>query len=105
MTATASPRVKDQELMPFGLVESASVNSFADFVPSNLNEAGVNEEKKKNDFINIFICHLIFYSVFCISLVVHILIDLGLGSFVKDQFLRLIEIAKNTAVEKNPAFA
>ena len=38
MTATAAPTVKDQELMPFGLVESASVNSFADFVTSNLNE-------------------------------------------------------------------
>ena len=32
MTA-AAPTVKDQELMPFGLVESAGVNAFADFVP------------------------------------------------------------------------
>ena len=47
MTATAAPTVKDQELMPFGLVESASVNSFADFVPSNLNETEANEEKEK----------------------------------------------------------
>ena len=38
MTATAASRVKDQELMPFGLVESESVNSFADFVPSKFNE-------------------------------------------------------------------
>ena len=102
MTATAASRVKDQTLMTFGLVEPASVNSFADFVPSNLIE---NDEKEKNDFINIFICHLIFYSVFCISLVLHILIDLGLGSFVKNQFLHLIDIAKNTVVEKKPAFA
>ena len=105
MTATAAPKVKDQELMPFGLVESASVNSFADFVPSNLNENEANEKMEKYDFINIFICHLIFYSVFCIALVLHILIDLGFGSFVKNQFLRLIETAKNTDVEKNPAFA
>ena len=104
MTATASPTVKDQELMPFGLVESASVNSFADFVPSNLNETQANA-KEKNDFINIFICHLIFYAVFCISLVLHILIDLGLGSFVKNKSSQLIEIAKNIVVEKNPAFA
>ncbi len=102
MTATAAPTVKDQELMPFGLVESASVNSFSDFVPSNLNETEANE---KNDFINIFICHLIFYTLFCISLVFHILIDLGLGSFLKNQFLKLIEIVKNTVVVKNPAFA
>ena len=99
MTAIAAPTVKDKELRPFGLVESASVNSFADFVPANMNE------KEKIDFINIFICHLIFYAVFCISLVLHILIDLGLGSFVKNKFLQLIEIAKNTLVEKNPAFA
>ncbi len=102
MTATASPTVKDQELMPFGLVESASVNSFADFIPSNLNK---NEKIEKNDFINIFICHLIFYAVFCISLVLHILIDLGVGSFVKNKFLQLIEIAKNLLVVKNPALA
>tara|TARA_B100000214_G_scaffold40891_1_gene25660 strand:- start:787 stop:1095 length:309 start_codon:yes stop_codon:yes gene_type:complete len=102
MTANASPTVKDQELLPFGLVESASVNSFADFVPSNLKETEAN---KKNDFIDIFICHLIFYSIFCISLVLHILIDLGLGSVVKNKLLQLIESVKNTYVEKNPAFA
>ena len=105
MSATASPSVKDQQLLPFGLIESASVNSFADFVSSNLNETEANEEKKNNDFINIFICHLIFYSFFCISLVLHILIDLGLGSFVKNKFLQVIESVKNTVVEKNPAFA
>jgi len=105
MTATAAPTVKDQELMPFGLIDSASVNSFADFNQSNLNDTEGNESKIKNDFINIFICHLIFYAVFCISLVLHILIDLGLGLFVKNKFLLLIEIANNTLVEQNPAFA
>ena len=105
MTATSASRAKDHELIPFGLVESASVNSFADFVPSKLNETKANEEMEENDFINIFICHLIFYSVFCFALVLHILIDLGLGSFVKNQCLHLIETAKNTVVEKNPAFA
>ena len=105
MTATAAPTIKDQELLPFGLVESASINSFEVFVPSNLNETEANEEKEKNDFINIFICYVIFYSVFCISLVLHILIDLGLGSFVKNKFLQLIESAKNTVVEGNPPFA
>ena len=105
MTATAAPTVKDQELMPFGLVESASVNSFADFVPSNLNETAENEANEKNEFINVFICHLIFYTVFCISLVMHILVDLGLGSFVKNKFIQLIEISKNIVILKNPAFA
>ena len=105
MTATAAPTVKDQELMPHGLVESASVNSFADFVASNSYETEVNKEKEVNDFINTFICHLIFYAVFCISLVLHILIDLGLGSLIKNQFIHLIDFAKNNVVQKKPAFA
>ena len=105
MTATAAPTVKDKELIPFGLVESASVNSFADFGSSNLKETEENVAKQKSDFINIFICHLIFYAFFCISLVVHILVDLGLGSFVKNKCIKLIENITNIVVEKNPAFA
>ena len=105
MTAATAPTVKDHELMPFGLVESASVNSFTDFAQSNMNETETNKSKQKNDFTNIFICHLIFYAVFCISLVLHILIDLGLGSFVKNKFTQLIETAKNSVEEKTPAFA
>ena len=105
MTATAAPTIKDKELIPQGLVESASVNSFADFVSSNLYETDANKEKEANDFINSFICHLLFYAVFCISLVLHILIDLGLAAMVKKQFLMLIESAKNNVVVKNPAFA
>ena len=102
MTSTAAPKVKDQQLKPFRLVESANVNSFGDLFSSNLSKKEANE---KDDFINIFICHLIFYAVFCLSLVLHILIDLGLGSFVKSKFLQLIEIAKEILVEKNLAFA
>ena len=105
MTATADPTVKDQELMPYGLVQSASVNSFADSSASKMNAPEENDAKEKYDFINIFICHLIFYAVFCISLLMHILIDLGLGTFVKNKFIQLIEITKNIFVEKNPAFA
>ena len=105
MTATAAPTVKDQELMPHGLVESAIVNSLSDFTSSNSNESEPNNEKKVNDFINTFICHLIFYAVFCISLVLHILIDLGLGSLIKNQFLQLFEISKNTVFVKNLSFA
>ena len=103
--ATSVPTVKDQEFVSHGLVESKSVNSFADFVSSNLNETAENKENEVNDFINTFICHLIFYAVFCISLVFHILIDLGLGSLIKNLILHLIEFAKNTFTLKNPAFA
>ena len=105
MTVTAAPTLNDHELIPHGLVESASVNAFADFVSSNLNETDINKNKNVDDFINTFICHLIFYAVFCISLVIHILIDLGLGTFFKNNLLQFIEIAKNTVLVKNPAFA
>tara|TARA_B100000902_G_C27029787_1_gene773866 strand:+ start:241 stop:558 length:318 start_codon:yes stop_codon:yes gene_type:complete len=105
MTTAAAPTVKDHELISSGLVESSSVNLFADSIPSKLNEKEVISEEEKNEFINIFITHLIFYAVFCISIVLHILIDLGLGSFLKMTFIKLIERAKNNFVEKNPAFA
>ena len=105
MTSTAAPTVKDQELISSGFLESVSVNSIADCVPSKINEKYVIEKKKKNDFVNTFICHLIFYAFFCISLVLHILIDLGLASIVKNTFIQVIEIAKNNFVDKDPAFA
>ena len=109
MTTTAAPTVKDQELLSFGLVESASVNSFADFIPSKLNENQLNTEqqteKEKDDFNNSFICHLIFYTFLCVSIVLHILIDLGLGSFIKNKFVQLMELGKKTIFEKSPAFA
>ena len=79
MTATAATTLKDKELVSFGLVESASVNSIADFIPSKSNESEVSPKKQKKDFANNFICHLIFYAFFCVSLVLHIFIDLGFG--------------------------
>ncbi len=102
MTATTAPEVKDQESMPLGLIELENVSSFLASVPSNDDETEVNRD---NDFINIFICHMIFYSFFCISLVLHIVIDLGLGTFLNSRFLQLIAIARNNVVDKNPAFA
>ena len=105
MTATAAPTVKDQELVSFGLVESASVNSFADFIPSKLNQSQVSTEQENDDFKHIFICHLIFYAFFVVSLVLYILIDLGLGSFLKNKLSQLIGTEKNTVFRKSHAFA
>ena len=103
MTATVAPIVKDQELVSCGLVESASVHSITDFTPSKWKESTVTEEKE--NFVNTFICHLIFYSIFCVSIVLHILIDLGLGSFIKNKLSHLIGLGKKTFLEKSPAFA
>ena len=105
MTATAAPTVKDQELITLGLVDSKDVNSISDLNTSQLNESYSSEEKQKDDFINIFICHLIFYAIFCVSLVLHILIDLGLGYFIKNIFNQVVRLKKETVFEKSPAFA
>ena len=105
MTITTAPTVKDKQLGSLGLVESASVNSFADFIPSKFNESKVSTDKENDDFSNVFICHLIFYAVFCITLVLHIFIDLGLGSFIKNKLIQLMDIGMKTVYEKNPAFA
>ena len=106
---TDAPTVKDHELISLGLVESASVNSFADFIPSEFSESQVatpqETEKEKQDFKNTFICHLIFYSFLCVSIFLHILIDLGLGSFIKNKFVKLIQLGKKTIFVRKPAFA
>ena len=103
MTVTTAPKVKEQELSSYGLVESASVNSITDFIPFESNQNKVKKEKE--DFSNIFICHLIFYAVFCVSLVLYIFIDLGLGSFLKNKFVHLIGHRKKIIFDKTPAFA
>ena len=105
MNPTAANTVNEQKLVSSGLVESASVNSFADFIPSKLNKKEDITEKEKDDFINTFMCHLIFYAFFCISLVLHIIIDLGLGSLIKKTIVYLIKLTKTYFVEKSPAFA
>ena len=99
-TATSTATVKDKELVSFGLVEAASVNSISDFNSPNVNQSKLNKEKEKEDFINTFICHLIFYTFFCVAIVLHILIDLGLGSFIKNNFVKVFGMGKKTVFEK-----
>ena len=105
MTARTKQTTKENEIDSSGLVESASVNSITDFTSLNLKESMVKPEKKSEDFTNIFICHLIFYLIFCFSLVLHILIDLGLGSFIKSGYNQIKGNRKKAVFEKVPAFA
>ena len=105
MTATAAPTLKDKEHVSFGLVESASVNSITDFIPSKSNKSQVSHKKQNNDFANNFICHLIFYAFFCVSLVLHIIIDLGFGSFLNQKFVQLIGLVKKNVLKDGPALA
>tara|TARA_Y100001968_G_scaffold153564_1_gene140334 strand:+ start:345 stop:662 length:318 start_codon:yes stop_codon:yes gene_type:complete len=105
MTATSTPTLKNHELSSSGLVDSASVNSIADFISSKSHEKKVTSKNERNDFINIVMCHFIFYSVFCFSLVLHILIDLGLGTVLKKSLIRFIDILRNIVIKRNTKFA
>lgn len=91
---TSAPKLLDQELAQFGWVESIASNKISDFKSPNLVEKEVTADPKSLDFINIFICHLIFYIIFCYSLYLYILIDLGLGLFLKTHFTKLINLQK-----------
>ena len=105
MTVTGISTVKDEELSSAKLVESAKLNLFADFITSKFDEQEVIVEKEKNDFINNFICHLIFYGIFVISVFLHVSSDLGLSSFLRKIVIQLIVVVKNNLVDKNLLFA
>ena len=104
-TTTTAPRVKNNKDYSFGLVETGIVSSINDFTQSKLNESELDNENEKENFPNTFICHLIFYAFLCVSLILHILIDHGLGSFIRNKFVQLIRVKKIGAFEKDPAFA
>ena len=102
MSTTNFSTVNDQDLFSVGLVESASVNSINDFTQSNLI---VTKENVEEDFVNTFICHMIFYGIFCFSLALHIVIDFGLGSFIKKIYIQLIGLKEKTSLEETLSFA
>ena len=58
-----------------------------------------------DEFVNTFIIHLIFYAIFCFSLVAHIIFDFGLGSFIKINFARLKILGNKNDFAKKPVFA
>ena len=105
MTTSTFLSVKNQEICSPKLVETTRENSIADFIPSKVGEQDTKFERNKNDFINTFICHLIFYGIFCVSIVLHVLFDLGVGTFMRKIFTQLIELLRNNGSEKNPSFA
>ena len=83
--------VIDQELAQFGWVESLAINSISDFNSPRLNNLEQTIDVKKSDLIDTFIYHLVFYVIFCYSIVLYVFIDLGFGSFLGDQVTRLIK--------------
>jgi len=89
---TSAQKIIDQELAQFGWVESIATNSISDFKSSKIyfEEQSINE--KESDLPDAFICHLIFYAVFCYSLFLYVFIDLGFGSFLKNKVNTLFKL-------------
>ena len=94
MTSTSALKNIDQELAQFGWVESIATNSISDFNSSKVDVEEKITNEKESDLLDKFICHLIFYVVFCYSLVLYICIDLGFGSFLKNKLNTLFKIYK-----------
>ena len=96
---TSAPKLLDQELAQFGWVESIATNSISDFKSPNVVAKEVTTDPSSLDFINIFICHLIFYIIFCYSLYLYIFIDLSLGLFLKRKLTKLFKYAKKSNIK------
>ena len=92
---TSALKTIDQELAQFGWVESIATNSISDFKSPKIDVKEQTINEKESDLIDTFICHLIFYVVFCYSLFLYIFIDLGFGSFLKNKLNTLFKSPKS----------
>ena len=91
---TSAQALIDQELAQFGWVESIATNSISDFKSPKSNIEEETTDNKKSDLIDTFISHLIFYVIFCYSLYLYLVIDLGFSSFVKNKLTAFIKFTK-----------
>ena len=91
---TSVQKIIDQELAQFGWVESVATNSISDFKSPKIDVKEQIANEKESDLIGTFICHLIFYVVFCYSLFLYIFIDLGFGSFLINKLNTLFKLQK-----------
>ena len=98
---TSALKIIDQELAQFGWVESIANNSICDFKSTKIDVEEQTTNEKEFDLIDTFICHLIFYVVYCYSLFLYIFIDLRLGSFLKNRVNTLFKLQRNF---KPPSF-
>ncbi len=92
---TSAQKIIDQELAQFGWVESIATNSISDFKSPNIDTEEQTTNEKESDLIDTFICHLIFYIVFCYSLFLYVFIDLRFGYFLKNKVNTLFKLQKN----------
>ena len=87
---TLAQTIIDQELAQLGWVESIANNSINDFKSPKLNIAEQATDRKESDLIDKFLCHMLFYLIFCYSLLLYVVIDLGYVSFLQNKLTKLI---------------
>ena len=90
---TSAQKFIDQELEQFGWVETIATNSISDFKSPNSVFIEKAIDNKNSDLIDIFICHLIFYMIFCYSLFLFIIVDLGFRTFIQNKVTALFKFA------------
>ena len=91
---TSAQQINDQELAQFGWVESIATNSISDFKSPKESVVEPRNDVKTSNLIDTFICHSIFYVIFCYSLCLYIFIDLGFGSFLENKLNALFKFQK-----------
>ena len=79
----SEPKIIDHELAQFGWLESIATNSISDFKSPKIDVEEQKTNEKKSDLIDTFICHMIFYVIFCYSLFLYVFIDLEFGTYLK----------------------
>lgn len=91
---TSAQQIIDQEIAQFGWVGSIATNSISDFNSAKESVVELRTDEKISDLIDTFICHSIFYVIFCYSLCLYVFIDLGFGCFLKNKMTRLLKVQK-----------
>ena len=99
---TSVQQITDQEIAQFGWVDSIATNSISDFKSYKVNVDKNKTDEKEFDFTDVFICHLIFYVLFCYSLLLYVFIDLEFISFLKNLVNKFI---KSTKLRYSPFFS
>ena len=97
---TSAQQIIDQELAQFGWVESIATNSISDFKSPKESVVELRTDENTSDLIDTFICHSIFYVIFCYSLCLYVFIDLGFGCFLKNKVNRLIKFGNNIDINR-----
>ncbi len=89
---TSAQPIIDQELAQFGWVESIATNSISDFKSPRESFVEQASYEKTSNHIDTFICHSIFYVIFCYSLFIYVFSDLGLGFFLQNKINKLLKV-------------